>query len=120
MKSPAPMIAAVAFLLGIGSLLFAAARPSRRLMMSAGGRAVAGQLVDAAEQHRHMIEPGPGPSLDVRNQARRQIGVRAAEIEQELDLQRGCIAHSILSLSRIIAGPGRPADFSIWRGSLQF
>jgi hypothetical protein len=61
-----------------------------------GGRAVAGELVDAAEQHRHIIEFGPGPSFDVRNHTRRQIGVRAAEIELELNFWRACIAHSTL------------------------
>src|SRR6185295_743411 len=37
-----------------------------------------------------------GPSFDVRNHTRRQIGVRAAEIELELNFWRACIAHSTL------------------------
>ncbi len=63
-----------------------------------GGRAVAGELVDAAEQRRHIIEFGRGAPLDVRNHVRppdRRWGCRN---QQELNLEGACIAHSTLPL----------------------
>src|SRR5208282_468458 len=52
-------------------------------------RAVAGQLVDAAQQYWDVFELRPGPLLDFRDQQMRQIGVGAAEIEMKLDLGHG-------------------------------
>jgi hypothetical protein len=52
-------------------------------------RLVAGRLEDAAEQARGDEEPGPGPLEDRRQGAIGEIGVRAAEVEYELD----CRAH---------------------------
>jgi hypothetical protein len=48
------------------------------------GRSVARRLEDAAEKAGIIDEGGAGPRLDLRNDAVRQIGVRAAEIEDEL------------------------------------
>src|SRR5262249_44268789 len=52
-------------------------------------RPVAGQLVNAAQQHRRIFEFRTGPLLDFRDHQMRQIGVGAAEIEMEFELCHG-------------------------------
>src|ERR1700738_602801 len=78
-------------------------------------RPVAGQLVDAAQQHRHVLEFRTRPSLDLRDHQMRQIGVGAAEIEVELDLGHGFTifpqrAGSRARTTRRRAAPGRSAN----------
>src|SRR6516225_4627077 len=53
------------------------------------GRPIAGQFVDPAQQHRHILELRSGPSLDLRDHQMRQISVRDAEIEMEFHLGHG-------------------------------
>ncbi|MHC2782650.1 ferredoxin-NADP reductase [Bradyrhizobium liaoningense] len=47
-------------------------------------RLVVGRLEDAAEQDRHIFELDADPLLDRRNRQMAEIGVGAAEVEQEL------------------------------------
>ena len=56
-------------------VLNAAERDHRRL--------VVGQLEDTTEKNRHVFELRPRAGLDFRDHLVREIGVRAAEIEQE-------------------------------------
>src|SRR5258708_915311 len=51
-------------------------------------RHVAGRLVDAAEQHRDIIELHAGALLDLRQHQFGEIGIGTAEIEVKLDLER--------------------------------
>ena len=50
-----------------------------------GRRAIVGQLEDAAEQHRHVLERDAGALLDLGDHEMAEIGVRAAEVEVKLD-----------------------------------
>src|SRR5215472_14223676 len=63
-----------------------------RLVLDAGkrvgGRAVVGEFVDAAEQHRHVREFYARASLDVGYHKLPYVGVGTTEIEQEFDLYR--------------------------------
>ncbi|MGX1326946.1 hypothetical protein AB7M56_001445 [Bradyrhizobium elkanii] len=52
------------------------------------GRHVAGRLVDAAEQHRDVVEFHAGALLDAGQRQLRQVGVRTSKIEMEFDLER--------------------------------
>src|SRR5262245_12432308 len=51
------------------------------------GRPVAGRLVDAAEQHRHIFELHASAPLDRGNDELGQVGVGTAEIELKFNLQ---------------------------------
>jgi hypothetical protein len=48
-----------------------------------GRRTVVGQLEDAAEQDRNVLELGSGPLLDLGDDEMRQIGIGAAEVEMK-------------------------------------
>ena len=63
-----------------------------------GRRHVAGRLVDAAEQHRDVVELDAGALLDRRQHEFGEIGIGAAEIEVELDLERSEPSDSVLLL----------------------
>src|SRR5437868_9831950 len=51
------------------------------------GRAIVGQLEDAAQQHRHVGEFRADALLDPGNDPVRQVGIRAAEIEMEFHVR---------------------------------
>ena len=50
-----------------------------------GRRAVVGQLEQATQQDRHVVELCAGAGFDGRDQLVAQVGIGAAEIEQELN-----------------------------------
>src|SRR5262245_35163313 len=64
-----------------------------RLVLDAGQafrrRAIVGELEDAAQQDRHVLERHPGAPPDLRNHQMAQVGVGAAEVEMELHLDHG-------------------------------
>ena len=53
-----------------------------------GGRHVAGRLVHAAQQHRDVVELDASSLLNLGQREFGQIGIGAAEIEMELNLER--------------------------------
>ena len=67
-------------------------------------RHVARGLVDATKQDRDVLEFHAGTPLDVGNGDFRQIGVRAAEIELELNLRH----HGRFLPQSVLAGGGNP------------
>jgi hypothetical protein len=69
-------------------------------------RHVAGRLVDAAEQHRDIIELHAGALLDLRQHEFGEIGIGTAEIEVKLDLER--FSHRPVPFPSTAAVPRRP------------
>ena len=62
--------------------------PMRHVGEGLRRRAIAGQLEKPAEQDRHVLEPHAGAPFDVREDLVHEVGVRAAEVEQELRADR--------------------------------
>ena len=83
-----------------------------------GRRHVAGRLVDAAEQHRDIVELDAGALLDLRQHEFGEIGVRTAEIEVKLDLERS--SHRIAPFPSIAAVVRRPFNLQLHRLKFYF